>query len=48
MKAGKTVTDISELDNEKAVMELARMLGGKEITDIAVENAREMKKMAVE
>ncbi len=48
VKAGKTVTDISELDNEKAVMELARMLGGKEITDIAVENAREMKKMAVE
>ncbi len=48
VKAGKTVTDISELDNEKAVMQLARMLGGKEITDIAVENAREMKKMAVE
>ena len=46
VKAGKTVTDISELDNEKAVMELARMLGGKEITDIAVENAREMKKLA--
>lgn len=48
VRGGKTVTDIRELDDEKAVMELARMLGGKEITDIAIENAREMRKMAVE
>lgn len=48
VKKGKTVTDIIKLNEDKSVMELARMLGGKEITDIAIENAREMKKMAVE
>ena len=48
VKKGKTVTDIRKLDEENAVMELARMLGGKEITDKAVENAREMRKMAAE
>lgn len=48
VKKGKTVTDIRKLDDEETVMELARMLGGREITDTAIENAREMKKMAVE
>lgn len=48
VKNGKTVTDIRRLEEEESVMELARMLGGKEITDTAIENAREMKKMAVE
>jgi DNA repair protein RecN (Recombination protein N) len=48
VKNNKTVTDIKELDEEAAVMEIARMLGGREITDTAVGNAREMKKMAAE
>ncbi len=41
-----TVSHIHELADEESVQELARMLGGVEITDKVVENAREMKKMA--
>ena len=41
-----TVSRIHELSEEESVQELARMLGGVEITDKVVENAREMKKMA--
>ena len=41
-----TVSHIYELSDEESVQELARMLGGVEITDKVVENAREMKKMA--
>lgn len=41
-----TVSRIHELSDEESVQELARMLGGVEITDTVIENAREMKKMA--
>ena len=41
-----TVSRIHELSEEESVQELARMLGGVEITDTVLENAREMKKMA--
>ena len=41
-----TVSHIHELSDEESVQELARMLGGVEITEKVVENAREMKKMA--
>lgn len=41
-----TISHIHELSDEESVQELARMLGGVEITDKVVENAREMKKMA--
>ena len=41
-----TVSHIHELSDEESVQELARMLGGVEITNKVVENAREMKKMA--
>lgn len=41
-----TVSQIHELSEEESVHELARMLGGVEITDTVIENAREMKKMA--
>ena len=40
---GRTVTTIGTLDNEASVRELARMLGGDEITEAALNNAREMK-----
>lgn len=40
---GRTVTTIETLDNEASVRELARMLGGDEITEAALNNAREMK-----
>ena len=42
----KTRTEITRLSEEAQVRELARMLGGAEITDAVLENAREMKMMA--
>ncbi len=46
VEGGTTVTQIRELTEEDTVAELARILGGAKITDAAVENAREMKRMA--
>lgn len=44
IKDNKTVTNITELDYDGSVMELARMLGGDSITDTAISNARELKR----
>ena len=44
--AGRTVTSINKLSYEDAVGELARMLGGVTITDVVLENARDMKEQA--
>ena len=44
IKDNKTVTNITELDYDGSVMELARMLGGDSVTDTAVSNARELKR----
>ena len=41
---GRTVTTIDTLDYDSSVKELARMLGGDEITEAALNNAREMKR----
>ena len=41
-----TVSKIHKLTDEESVEELARMLGGVEITDTVLKNAREMKQMA--
>lgn len=43
---GRTVTSIDKLSDDNVVIELARMLGGVEITEAVMENAREMKKQA--
>lgn len=43
---GKTRTRIRSLDKERMVEELARLLGGAEITDAVVQNAQEMKRLA--
>lgn len=43
---GQTVTNIRRLDEEASVRELARLLGGAEITDKVLESAREMKSLA--
>lgn len=43
----KTCTTISCLEEEDSVKELARLLGGVEITDAVIQNARELKSMAV-
>ncbi|MBQ9063278.1 MAG: DNA repair protein RecN [Eubacterium sp.] len=47
-EGGVTRTQIRELDAEDSVIELARILGGAAITEAAMENAREMKRMAAE
>lgn len=43
---GKTRTRIAALNEDRMVEELARLLGGAEITEAVVENAREMKRLA--
>ncbi len=43
---GRTVTKIHQLNREEQIDELARLLGGAEITDTVRENAREMKRLA--
>lgn len=47
VKEGRTVTDIYKLDEAAEVAELARILSGAEVTDAVLENAREMKKLAM-
>ena len=42
----RTVTEIRELDREESVEELARILGGAQITETTLQSAREMKEMA--
>ncbi|MBE5937532.1 MAG: DNA repair protein RecN [Lachnospiraceae bacterium] len=46
VKNGKTVTEITGLSEDESVKELARMLGGMEITENVLANAREMKAFA--
>ena len=41
-----TITNIHKLSEDESVTELARMLGGVEITETVISNAREMKQMA--
>lgn len=41
-----TYSKISKLNQQESIQELARMLGGVEITDKVLESAREMKEMA--
>ena len=43
---GETTTRITELDNEASVCEIARILGGAEITEHTMISAREMKELA--
>lgn len=43
---GKTVTHIAPLEEAASVEELARMLGGAQITETVLESAREMKRLA--
>lgn len=43
---GRTVTMVKRLSEAESEKELARMLGGVQITDTVLENAKEMKKLA--
>ena len=45
---GRTVTNIFALDEEGGNRELARLLGGEEITETTLLNALEMRNMARE
>lgn len=46
IRDGATVTDIRELARQESVEELARILGGAQITPLTLESAKEMKEMA--
>lgn len=46
VEGGATVSRISRLSREGSIRELARMLGGTEITEKVLENAEEMKNLA--
>ena len=48
IEGGFTKTSIKRLDENEITGELARMLGGKEITKVVTENARQMKELANE
>lgn len=45
-KGALTTTHITPLDGEMMVEEIARLLGGVQITDTVLNNAREMKELA--
>ncbi len=45
-KYGRTYTHIAQLDEEESCQELARLLGGAQITKAVTDNAREMKAQA--
>lgn len=44
--ADKTVTNIYQLDQDRQIHELARLIGGVEITDTVLQSAKEMKELA--
>lgn len=46
VRDGETVTQIHPLDGEASIRELARLLGGAQITEAVFENAKEMKELA--
>ena len=46
LKGTETITQIHVLSEEDSVRELARLLGGAEITSAVLENAKEMKELA--
>ena len=45
-QGGRTVTNLRELEGQDIAGELARLLGGAQITEAVLENAREMKNLA--
>lgn len=45
-KGSETITEIHPLGERKSVRELARLLGGAEITEVVLKNAMEMKELA--
>lgn len=46
VEEGQTTTEIVPLKKEDSIMEIARLLGGTEITDTTIASAREMRELA--
>ena len=46
VKDGRTETDLSYLNDEGRVQELARMLAGSTVTKLSIQHAKELLKMA--
>ena len=46
MRGGKTYTNVTPLNDEGRANELARIIGGEQITELAVKTAEEMLEMA--
>ena len=46
VQGSSTISTIEPLTEEESIEELARMLGGAEITEAVINNAREMKSLA--
>ena len=44
---GRTVTSLDPLDENASVEETARMLGGRRVTEVSLDNARELRRMAL-
>ena len=42
MKDDKTTTEISKLNTDERVVEIAQMLGGKEMSSSAIEHAKQL------
>ena len=47
VKKKETITIIRKLNDSEMVQELARILGGAEITETVLKNAKEMKELAI-
>ena len=46
-KEGRSVTEIFELKEENMIQEIARLLGGNEVTEAVILGARELKELAI-
>ena len=46
-KEGRSVTNIYELQQEKGIEEVARLLSGSEMTEAVITNAKELKELAI-
>ncbi len=46
MENGRASTKVTALGEEERVSELARIIGGVKVTDLTLQNAREILKMA--
>ena len=46
MEEGRSVTQISRIGEEEILYELARLLGGDDVTDAVLANAKELKDLA--